>query len=317
MLYFWAIGSRAKHGSLKKNNHLLIIAGPTAVGKTDLCIKLAKKFNTVIISSDSRQFFKETNLGTAKPSMREMSDVPHYFVNNLSIFDDYDVRKFEKEALELLERFFKENEIVIMTGGSGLYIDAVCSGFDDMPSIDPEIRISLNLLYQQRGIGALQEKLAKLDPEYYQQVDRQNPQRLIRACEVCLGTGRPFSSFRVKSKAERPFNIIKVGLEREREELYERIDRRMDLMIAAGLFEEAESLYPHRHLNALQTVGYTEIFGYLDGKYDKEEAIRLLKRNSRRYAKRQMTWFRRDAGYEWFAPEDLEGIYKYVRAQME
>ncbi len=293
-----------------------MVAGPTAVGKTELCIKLAKKFQTAIISSDSRQFYKETDIGTAKPSHAEMQGVPHYFVNNLSIHDDYDVRQFEKDALLVLDDLFQTNDVVIMTGGSGLYIDAICNGFDAIPEVDPEIRRSLNQLYQDEGITALQEKLAELDPDYYKQVDSHNPQRLIRGCEVTIGTGKPFSSYRKRNKINRPFQVIKVGLKRERQELYDRINLRMDQMIAAGLFDEAERLFPFRQLNALQTVGYSEIFGYLEGRYDKDEAVRLLKRNSRRYAKRQMTWFRKDEEMQWFAPDEYEKVVMFVQDQM-
>ncbi|MDN3670081.1 tRNA (adenosine(37)-N6)-dimethylallyltransferase MiaA [Echinicola jeungdonensis] len=302
---------------VQKNKYLLVIAGPTAVGKTALCINLAKKFNTVIISSDSRQFFREMELGTAKPSQEELGLVPHYFINQLSIHDHYDVRDFEKEALHLLDQLFQEHDLIIMTGGSGLYFDAVCEGFDDIPSIDPEIRKYLNQLYEEMGIEAIQKKLSQLDPDYYAQVDKNNPQRLIRGCEVTMGTGKPFSIYRKKKKANRPFKIIKVGLERDRAELYERINWRMEEMIKAGLFEEAERLFPFKHLNALQTVGYSEIFGYLEGNYDREEAIRLLKRNSRRYAKRQMTWFRRDENMHWFHPQQIDQIASFVEDQME
>ncbi|WP_186756304.1 tRNA (adenosine(37)-N6)-dimethylallyltransferase MiaA [Echinicola salinicaeni] len=302
--------------ALENDKYLLVIVGPTAVGKTNLCINLAKKIDTEIVSSDSRQFYREMELGTAKPSEDELREVKHHFVNNLSIFDDYDVRKFEKEALELMENLFKSHDILIMTGGSGLFVNAICEGFDDIPDIDPSIRASLNDLYQKEGIVAIQEKLKELDPEYYAAVDLKNPQRLIRGCEVSLGTGKPFSSYRLKKKVNRPFKIIKVGLEREREELYDRINYRMDLMIEAGLFEEAEKLFPYRELNALQTVGYSEIFNYLEGEYGKEEAIRLLKRNSRRYAKRQLTWFRRDNEIRWFSPEDEKGVFAYIQDQI-
>ncbi|GGF17022.1 tRNA dimethylallyltransferase 1 [Echinicola rosea] len=245
-----------------------------------------------------------------------MQGVPHYFVNNLSIHDDYDVRQFEKDALLVLDDLFQTNDVVIMTGGSGLYIDAICNGFDAIPEVDPEIRRSLNQLYQDEGITALQEKLAELDPDYYKQVDSHNPQRLIRGCEVTIGTGKPFSSYRKRNKINRPFQVIKVGLKRERQELYDRINLRMDQMIAAGLFDEAERLFPFRQLNALQTVGYSEIFGYLEGRYDKDEAVRLLKRNSRRYAKRQMTWFRKDEEMQWFAPDEYEKVVMFVQDQM-
>lgn len=274
------------------NKIILVIAGPTAVGKTDLCINLAKKFNTVIISSDSRQFFQEINIGTAKPAKEELDMIPHYFIGNKSIHEPYDVRSYEVEALSCIGDLFKRKDLLILTGGSGLYTDAVVNGLDEIPRIAPEIRQKLNLLYAKEGIFPLQEMLKKLDPDYYDKVDLQNPQRLIRALEVCQGTGKAFSDFRVRKKVERPFKTIKIALNRDREELYQRIDSRMDKMITEGLFEEAEEMYPFKNKNALNTVGYKEIFSYLEGAYDKEEAIRLLKRNSRRYAKRQVTWLK-------------------------
>jgi len=300
-----------------KSNFLIIIAGPTAVGKTDLCIKLAKKFNTSIISSDSRQFFIEMDIGTAKPDIKELQEVKHFFINQLSVQETYDVRKFENDALILLDRLFEDHKCVILTGGSGLYIDAVCKGFDDIPSVDPGIRAELMEIYQVYGLARLQELLFQADPDYYETVDRENPHRLIRALEVYRGTGKPFSSYREKKVADRPFSIIKIGLERERAELYDRINKRMDLMVDRGLFEEAASLYPLRHLNALQTVGYSEIFEHIDGEYGREEAIRLMKRNSRRYAKRQMTWFRRDDDYTWFHPSQTDQIISFITDQME
>lgn len=299
-----------------KKNTLLIVAGPTAVGKTDLCIKIAKKFNTSILSADSRQFYKEMNIGTAKPSVKELQEVQHHFINTLSINDDYDVRKFEKDALKLMDRLFAHQNPLILTGGSGLYIDAVTEGLDDIPQVDSNIRKVLTEVYERNGINSLQEQLKSLDPLYHAQVDLHNPQRIIRALEVCIGTGKPFSSFRIKKKTIRPFAELKIALERERDELYSSIDLRMDQMIAAGLFEEAAQLFPYRQLNALQTVGYKEIFDYFDGLYDREEAIRLLKRNSRRYAKRQMTWLKKDAGYAWFHSSELDRISQYISDQM-
>jgi len=299
-----------------KTNFLIVIAGPTAVGKTDLCIKLAKKFNTSIISSDSRQFFREMNIGTAKPNEKELKEVKHYFVNQLSIHDSYDVRKFEIDALKLLEQLFENQKCVIMTGGSGLYIDAVCQGFDEIPAVDPQIRDDLNEIYQTFGIDHLKELLFHADPEYFDTVDQNNPHRLIRALEVYRGTGKPFSSYREKKLIERPFTVLKIGLQRDREELYSRINERMDQMIGQGLFEEANDLFSLKELNALQTVGYTEIFGYLEGKHDRDEAIRLLKRNSRRYAKRQMTWFRRDEAYTWFHPSQTDQIIDFISDQI-
>lgn len=290
--------------------------GPTAVGKTDLCLNLAKKFKTEIVSCDSRQFYKEMILGTAKPNSEELKQVPHHFINNLSIEDEYDVRRFEREALVLLQALFAQHKLVIMTGGSGLFADAVVNGLDEMPELDPKIRKEIIQEYEQKGLEFLQEEIAKNDPEYFEKVDQKNPQRLMRALEIWRGTGKKFSSFRVKSKKHRPFKVIKIGLERDREELYSRIDQRMDQMIEAGLFDEADALFGKRHLNALQTVGYSEIFGFLEGKYDKEEAIRLLKRNSRRYAKRQMTWFKKDESIHWFSPDKQDEILKFVADQI-
>ncbi|MBS9524804.1 tRNA (adenosine(37)-N6)-dimethylallyltransferase MiaA [Litoribacter alkaliphilus] len=305
------------HPLIDTAKFLIVVAGPTAVGKTDMCIKIAKKFNTSIISSDSRQFFREMEIGTAKPTLEERQQVAHHFIDSLSIHDQYDVRRFENDTLNLLNSLFETHDCVIMTGGSGLYIDAVCKGFDEMPEIPSQIRESLNELFQNEGIEVLQKRLKQVDPEYFEMVDRHNPQRLIRALEVFEGTGKPFSSFRLKNTVERPFNLIKIGLERDRELLYERINLRMDQMIEQGLFEEAEKIFPYRHLNALQTVGYSEIFGYLDGKYDKEEAVRLLKRNSRRYAKRQLTWFKKDPDMVWFSPDEAESIIKHIGRQMD
>ncbi|MGM0945639.1 MAG: tRNA (adenosine(37)-N6)-dimethylallyltransferase MiaA [Bacteroidota bacterium] len=301
---------------MAKASFLILVVGPTAVGKTDLCINLAKKFDTEILSSDSRQFYREMEIGTAKPTQKELMQVPHHFVNSLSIHEDYDVKMFEKDAIILLEQLFKEKKSVIMTGGSGLFADAVTKGLDDMPEVHKEVRQSVIFDYQEKGLSYLQREVEKLDPEYYEVVDQKNPQRLMRALEVCLGTGKPFSSFRKRKETIRPFQILKIGLDRDREEIYDRIDRRMDQMLESGLIEEAEQLFSFRHLNALQTVGYQELFGYLEGKYDKEEAIRLLKRNSRRYAKRQLTWFRKDSEIRWFHPDSVDAIYAYIESQM-
>lgn len=297
--------------------HLVVVVGPTAVGKTSLSIKLAKHFNTEVLSADSRQFYKEMEIGTAKPTVEEMEGVPHHFVNSRSIHEPYDVGGFEKEALQVLEKLYKKHQVVIMVGGSGLFVDAVCRGFDELPKPGPEVRAAVTSLYENEGIEALQEELQTCDPEYYAIVDVQNPQRLMRALEVCRFTGEKFSDLRKGSKVERPFEIIKVGLNMEREQLYERIDYRMDLMIASGLFEEAKLLEPHKHLNALQTVGYREIYGYFNGEYDREEAVRLLKRNSRRYAKRQLTWFKREEETQWFSPDASDQVIAYINTRMK
>ncbi len=295
----------------------MILAGPTAVGKTSLSIELAKRFQTEIISADSRQFFKEMEIGTAKPTEEEMDGVTHHFINSHSIHDNYNVGQFEKDALKKLDQLFQKHDVVFVVGGSGLYVKALCEGIDDMPVIPAEIRQKLNAEFEQNGIEYLQNEVAKCDPEYFKIVDQQNPQRLIRALELYYATGKNMSFYRTQqNKVERPFNIIKIGLERTREELYDRINLRMDQMISEGLFEEAEKLYHYRNLNALQTVGYSEIFGFLNGEYDREEAIRLLKRNSRRYAKRQMTWFKRDPEFVWFSAEDKGKVIDYLESKI-
>ncbi|WP_296623133.1 tRNA (adenosine(37)-N6)-dimethylallyltransferase MiaA [Marivirga sp.] len=297
----------------KNSKTIVILAGPTAVGKTDLSIQLAKRFQTEIISADSRQFYKEMELGTAKPTVEEMEGIPHHFINTHNIQDDYNVGQFEKDALNLLDKLFHEHDILFVVGGSGLYVKALCEGIDDMPTIPPEIRRKLNTEFEQNGIKYIQNQVAECDPEYFEIVDQQNPQRLIRALELYRATGKNMSFYRAQEKqVERPFNIIKIGLERPREELYDRINLRMDQMISEGLFEEAEKLFPYKNLNALQTVGYSEIFGFLDGDYDREEAIRLLKRNSRRYAKRQITWFKRDSEFVWFSAENKYKVIDYI-----
>jgi tRNA dimethylallyltransferase len=301
---------------LKSPHYLILIVGPTGVGKTELCIALAQRYRTEILSCDSRQFFQEMNLGTAKPSPQDLNRVQHHFINSLSIVEEYDVKQFEIEAIALLEKLFRKHSVVIMTGGSGLFADAVVNGLDEMPVLAPEIRESIIQEYHEKGITFLQQEIQKSDPIYFVQVDQQNPQRLMRALEVIRGTGKPFSSFRVKSKKSRPFQVIQIGLERDRKELYERIDLRMDQMIYSGLFQEAELLFDQRHLNALQTLGYSEIFGFLEGKYDQEETTRLLKRNSRRYAKRQLTWFKKNPEIKWFNPENQLEVLEYIDLQI-
>ncbi|MFY0653270.1 MAG: tRNA (adenosine(37)-N6)-dimethylallyltransferase MiaA [Cyclobacteriaceae bacterium] len=295
---------------------LIIVAGPTAVGKTSLSIKLAKRLNTEIISADSRQFFRELNIGTAKPSDDELAEVPHHMINNLSIHDEYNAGKFAEEVDELLEGLFETHDHVIMTGGSGMYIKAVCDGLDDMPDVPEDVRNRLNIKWEQGGSDELLERLSQLDKNYFELVDKKNKQRVVRALEVIEVTGLPYSDFRnAKKPVEKPYEVLKIGLEREREELYSMIDLRMDQMIEKGLFEEAEQFYPHKNLNALQTVGYREIYGYMNGEYDKDEAIRLLKRNSRRYAKRQMTWFKRDDSFRWFMAPKLEDLIAYIESK--
>ena len=283
---------------------LLVIVGPTAVGKTALAIKLAKKYHTEIISADSRQFFREMSIGTAKPSIDELNKVTHHFINNISITEEYNAGKFEAEALLCMDDLFKTHNVVIMVGGSGLYIDAVCNGFDAMPEIDEEVRKELNTLYAEKGITALQDQLLQLDPDHYNNVDLNNPQRIIRALEVCKSTGQAYSKFRKGEKKQRPFKIVKIGLNIDRELLYDRINKRVDSMMQAGLLDEVKKLLPHQHLNALQTVGYSELFEHLQGKTDLKTAIEKIKQNTRRFAKRQLTWFKRDAEIKWIEPNE-------------
>ena len=287
---------------------LIVIAGPTASGKTAAAIELAKKLGTEILSADSRQFYKEMSIGTAAPTPKELLEVKHHFVHNISIFDQYDVATYEQEALLLLSKLFIDHKEVILTGGSGLFIDAVCNGIDAMPNIDPENRQRVNALYKEQGIEALQQELQRLDPEYWSIVDQKNPRRLQRALEVCYQTGNTFTSFRTASKAKRDFNIQKYALLWERNELNNRINQRVERMLSQGLVDEARSLYPHRELNALNTVGYKELFDYFDGKISLMEAVEQIKLNTRHYAKRQMTWLRRDPEYQWINPSEGDFI---------
>ena len=287
---------------------LIVIAGPTASGKTAYSIELAKALNTVILSADSRQFYKEMSIGTAAPTKEELSQVKHYFVHHISIEDKYDVADYERDVIQLLDELFKTHDAVIMTGGSGLFIDAVCNGIDTMPDIQPEIRGKVQKLYDEGGLKALQDEVQRLDPEYFALVDQQNPRRLQRALEVCYQTGLPFSAFRSGNAVQRDFDIKKHALLWDRQQLIKRIDKRVDLMMEQGLLEEARSLYPKRHLNALNTVGYKELFAYIDGQCTLNEAVEQIKIHTRQYAKRQMTWLRKDNSYQWITPDQLSSL---------
>ena len=280
--------------------YLIVVVGPTAIGKTSLSLSLARSFSTEIISADSRQFFKEMSIGTAAPTKAELSEAKHHFIHHRSIKEDYSVGDFEREALEKLDDLFQEHREVIMVGGSGLYVDAVTKGLDHFPEVDPQIRVDLNRQLKEEGIGSLQEQLQKLDPEYYSEADIQNPHRLIRALEICKGTGKPYSSFRKKTPANRFFDTLYVGLTADRQTVYDRINRRVDLMMEEGLLEEAKRLYEQRELNALNTVGYKEIFRYLNGEWSLEKAVEEIKKNTRRFAKRQFTWFKKNEEIHWF-----------------
>ena len=287
---------------------LLVLLGPTGVGKTDLSIELARHYRTSVISCDSRQIYKEMNIGTAVPEREQLAAVPHFFIQTVSVRDYFNCWEFEQQALRKIRELFEERDVVVMAGGSMMYIDAVCKGIDEMPTIDDEVRASVKEMFERDGIEALRLLLKKLDPEWYARVDLKNGKRVMHALEVCLMTGKPYSSFLMRTVKEREFNIVKIGLNREREELFDRINRRVDIMVESGMEEEARALYPLRHLNALNTVGYKEWFDYFDGKFDREEAIRLIKRNTRRYAKKQLTWYRNDSDIHWFHPSQKEEI---------
>lgn len=285
---------------------LLILTGPTAVGKTACAVAWAKALGTEILSADSRQFYKEMKIGTAAPSTEELQQVKHHFIGHLSIHDNYNVYQFEQDALHTLQKLFQTHEHVILTGGSGLYIDALCNGIDDLPDADPALRENLRRMLQEDRVEELHQMLKEKDPEYYESVDKHNPIRLIRALEVCIQTGQSFSSLRRQQAKKRPFRIEKYCLQLPQEELYRRINQRVDQMIADGLLEEVRQLYPYRHLNALNTVGYKELFDYLDHKCSLEESVSQIKNNTRHYAKRQHTWFKRDKEYRLLTPEEAK-----------
>ena len=296
----------------KNKKYLIIILGPTGVGKTDLSIDIAKEFNTDIISCDSRQFYKELNIGTAVPSIEQLNTIKHHFIQHLSVKDYYNVSNFENDVLSLLQDLFKENDFVIMTGGSMMFIDAVCNGIDIMPDIDEEIRLELKQRLENEGLDSLRFELKKLDPEFYDKVDLKNSKRVLRGLEVCYQTGKTFTSFRKETPVERNFEIIKIGLNIEREKLYERINLRVDKMIEAGLVNEVKSNLKNREYNSLNTVGYKELFQSFDGEITQEKAIELIKRNSRHYAKRQLSWFKKDEAIKWFEPTAKNSVIKYI-----
>jgi len=296
--------------SLSQTKKLIVIAGPTAVGKTDFAIQLAKYLKTEIISADSRQIYKELSIGTAKPNSAQLKEVKHHFVGNISIHDYYSAAHFELDIMELLSSLFKIHDHVVMVGGSGLYIDAVCAGIDELPDVDEDLRKQLNLIYKTEGLDSIRNKLKELDPEFYEIIDQSNPKRIIRALEVCIATGKKYSEQRTNNIKKREFEIIKIALNLDRKILYNRINERVDQMINEGLIDEAKSLYEYSDLNALNTVGYKELFDYFSDDITLEKAIENIKTSSRRYAKRQLTWFRKDPSYQWFHPSELEKVIK-------
>ena len=291
---------------------LIVITGPTAVGKTRLCIDLAKHFGIPIINADSRQIYKELKIGTASPTDEERHEVKHYFVGTLSLEDYYSASLYEQQVMALLGTMYKTHDYALMAGGSMMYIDAVCNGIDDIPTIDDETRKTMKRRLQEEGLECLCEELRQRDPEYYEIVDRQNPKRVVHALEICTMTGKTYTSFRKWERKQRPFRIIKIGLNRERQELYDRINARVDEMMEKGFLEEAKGLHSQKHLNALNTVGYKELFGYFEGQWMLEEAIERIKGNTRRYARKQLTWYKKDEQIKWFHPDQEEDIINYI-----
>lgn len=296
---------------------LVVITGPTGIGKTSLGSQVARHFNSEIISCDSRQIYRELSIGTAVPSPEELDTIPHHFIHSHSISENYNASRYETEALTLLELLFRKHDILFMVGGSMLYVDAVCKGIDIMPDADPAIRKDLKDRLGKEGIESLRRQLKNLDPEYYKTVDLKNPNRIIHALEITLMTGKPYSSFRTQTRKQRPFSIIKIGLNCEREVLHQRINRRVDQMMHEGLEEEARSVYAQKELNALNTVGYRELFSFFDGEISKEKAIELIKRNSRRYARKQITWLRGDEEVHWFGPDQSAEIIEYISEKIK
>ena len=294
------------------NKTLIVITGPTAVGKTDLCMEIAGRFDIPIINADSRQLFRELRIGTASPTPEQLAKVRHYFVGTLNIGDYYSASMYEQDVMTLLGQLFKTSDYALLSGGSMMYIDAVCNGIDDIPTVDEKTRTLMKRRLAEEGLEKLVEELKRIDPEHYEVVDRQNPRRVVHALEICHMTGQTYTSFRKAEKKQRPFEIIKIGLNREREELYNRINSRVDSMMEQGLLKEAEEMLPYRQANALNTVGYKELFSYFDGIWELDEAVERIKGNTRRYARKQLTWFKRDQQMKWFHPDEQEQIMKYI-----
>lgn len=299
-----------------RNKTLIVLVGPTGVGKTDLSIKIAEKYDSPIISADSRQLYYELKIGTAAPTEEYLNRVKHYFVGTLKLTDYYSAAQYESDVISLLDELFKTKDVLLLTGGSMMYIDAICKGIDDIPTVDDETRQMMMKKYEDEGLERLCAELKLLDPEYYSIVDLKNPKRVIHALEICYMTGKTYTSFRTGNKKQRPFNIIKIGLNRDREELYDRINKRVDIMIEDGLIDEVKSVYQYKNLNSLNTVGYKEIIQYLDGNCTLDFAIDKIKQNSRIYSRKQMTWFKRDSEIKWFHPDKEEDIIGYIESKI-
>lgn len=297
-------------------NTLIVVLGPTGVGKSNISLQLATHYHSEIISADSRQLYRELQIGTAVPSTEDRHLVPHHFIQTRSVVDYYNVSEYENEAITLIEQLFQNINLLILTGGSMMYVDTICKGIDDIPTVDPDIRNEVISWYNENGIEALRKRLSEVDPEYYKIVDQNNPKRMLHAVEVHQMTGKPITSFRKNTVIKRPFRILKVGINQDRAKLYERINHRVEQMMAAGLLDEAKSVYQYRHLNSLNTVGYKELFSFIDGECSLEEAVDLIKRNTRKYARKQLTWFRRDQEIKWFEPEQVQQIIEYIDQKM-
>lgn len=298
------------------HNTLLVLPGPTGVGKTSISLRLAQYFQAPVISSDSRQIYKELRIGTAAPTEQELTQAEHFFIGTHSIFDVYNAGQYELDVLELLDKLFRKHRVVLLVGGSMMYIDAVCNGLDDIPTVDEHTRKYWQDIYHEKGLTCIQEELKRLDPKHAGEVDMQNYKRVLHALEICTMTGKPYSALRTGVKKQRNFNIIKIGLNRPRPELYERINQRVEIMMQDGLLDEARKCYPYKHLNALNTVGYKELYDYMDGKCSLEEAVQMIKQDSRRYAKRQLTWFNRDKDIQWFHPDEVDAIIQFVHRRV-
>jgi tRNA dimethylallyltransferase len=298
---------------MKKKGTLIVILGPTGVGKTNISLRLADYFNCPVVSSDSRQFYRELKIGTAAPTDLELQRAKHYFIGSHSIFDEYNAGQYELDAIQLLEKLFQTNHFVLLVGGSMMYIDAVCKGLDDIPAVDAEVRLFWQNQFAEKGLEFIQNELLKLDPKHYGEVDLQNPKRILHALEICSMTGKPYSDLRSGVPKVRNFNIVKIGLNRPRPELYERINKRIDIMMEQGLLQEVEQFYPQRELNTLNTVGYKELYEYMNGNWSLDFAVSMIKQDSRRYAKRQLTWFNRDENITWFHPDEEENVLEFVK----